>query len=399
VPHFSDFLFTAGKLQTWLDERLAESQSAVANWDHAALMARSAPDAFEHFIGKYLVDCPTLHRDRIELLPVSEKPKLLPTTQTRIVLAVPFDGHPEVFRHRPSAWSKKAVWAEVYHGELHLAWEGDAVDPSALHEHFHAELDIIDKRLSAARGTIDRHNAVVREAAAKAVAQRRAKLRAIETGLGFPVRQRADAERYAVPVSRRKITTDAPQTATVDTLEPFLADAQYEAALRVLISMRNALERSPSTTERLNENGIRDLLLVSLNAQFEGDAAGEVFNAEGKTDILIRVDDRNVFIAECKFWKSPKTVSDALDQLLGYLVWRDTKAALLLFVREDDVTSVTEKAIAQITAHPNYKRRGKVASEDRHDFVVHANGDSRREIRLALLTFLIARRKKDRPRC
>jgi hypothetical protein len=40
-------------------------------------------------------------------------------------------------------------------------------------------------------------------------------------------------------------------------------------------------------TARLNEEQIRDLLLVNLNAQFEGKAGGEVFNGEGKTDILI----------------------------------------------------------------------------------------------------------------
>ena len=37
-----------------------------------------------------------------------------------------------------------------------------------------------------------------------------------------------------------------------------------------------------------------------LNAQFEGKAAGEVFNGQGKTDILIREGGRNAFIAECK---------------------------------------------------------------------------------------------------
>ncbi len=89
-------------------------------------------------------------------------------------------------------------------------------------------------------------------------------------------------------------------------------------------------------TAHLDEEKIRDLLLVFLNAQYEGDAAGEVFNAAGKTDILIRVGDRNVFIAECKIWKGPKTIRDALGQLLSYLTWRDTKAALLVFIRIGD---------------------------------------------------------------
>ena len=63
----------------------------------------------------------------------------------------------------------------------------------------------------------------------------------------------------------------------------------------------------------------------------------------GKTYILIRAGDRNVFIAENKIWKSPKTIRDALTQLLSYLVWRDTKAALLLFIRSGETTAIIEK--------------------------------------------------------
>jgi hypothetical protein len=53
-----------------------------------------------------------------------------------------------------------------------------------------------------------------------------------------------------------------------------------------------------------------------------------VFNAAGKTGILIRAEDRHFFIAECKIWRGLKTVREALTQLLAYLTWRDTKAAL-----------------------------------------------------------------------
>ena len=96
-----------------------------------------------------------------------------------------------------------------------------------------------------------------------------------------------------------------------------------------------------------------------------------------------------MFIGECKFWKGPKTILDTLDQLLSYVVWRDTKAALLLFIRDADVTSVMENAVAKVEEHPNYKRKGRHASHERHDFVLHATGDPTREIHLALLPFVI----------
>lgn len=129
-----------------------------------------------------------------------------------------------------------------------------------------------------------------------------------------------------------------------------------------------------------------------LNAQFEGKAGGELFNCSGKTDILIREKDANVFIGECKIFGSkdgPSKITATIDQLLGYLTWRDTKAALLLFIRDRDVTSVIGKAVAAFEAHPNYKRRGATASDERYDFVVHANGDPAREMRIAFLPFLV----------
>jgi hypothetical protein len=109
--------------------------------------------------------------------------------------------------------------------------------------------------------------------------------------------------------------------------EPAIDEGNYEAVLAVLRNARNALERSPSMSAKLDEEETRDLLLVILNAQFEGKAAGEVFNCTGKTDILIRDRDRNVFIGECKIF-DPKNkqsvdhvVTTALDQFLGYLAF------------------------------------------------------------------------------
>lgn len=168
------------------------------------------------------------------------------------------------------------------------------------------------------------------------------------------------------------------------------AERDYQAALRVLRSQRNALERSPSMVEKLGEEEIRDILLIGLNAQFEGAAGGELFNGEGKTDILIRDNDRNIFIGECKVWSGPKTMDQALDQLFRYLVWRDTKAAILLFIRNSDVTAVINKAIAKIEQHPNYKRSGHRQIEDEQfRFTMRASDDSEREIHLTLIPFAL----------
>jgi len=76
-----------------------------------------------------------------------------------------------------------------------------------------------------------------------------------------------------------------------------------------------------------------------INGQYEGQATGATFNFEGKTDILLRVDGKNAFIAECKFWTGEKQFLETIDQLLGYLSWRDTKAAILLFNRNQNFSA------------------------------------------------------------
>jgi len=39
----------------------------------------------------------------------------------------------------------------------------------------------------------------------------------------------------------------------------------------------------------------------------------------GRTDICIRVEDRNAFNGECKFYNRPRSGTRAIDQLLGYV--------------------------------------------------------------------------------
>lgn len=401
-----DLLFARDSLQAALEARQQEAQRAIDEWDPEQLLATAEQDIIEYLIEQYSVACPALHRDQIEQLPVSEAKqpvqgmftgRTYQQRMTQIVIAVPFKGEKDVFQYRASQFSFNPPRAQVLDGELRLTWTGDGQasgDATAIRQYIDGQLDKIEEHLSWSRNDIDRYNASLRTQVSSAVAQRKGRLladRMLEASLGFPVRQRADAARYAVPVVRRQIETPRRPVATGPFQpEPVLPDAQYEQVLAVLHNARNALERSPSITARMGEETIRDLLLVFLNAQFEGAAAGEVFNASGKTDILIRVEDRNIFIAECKIWKSPKTIRDALAQLLGYLTWRDTKAALLLFIRRGQPTTIISKAVKEIEGHSNYKRTLSTSEDgERYNFILHANGDPNREIRLAFLPFVL----------
>ena len=136
-------------------------------------------------------------------------------------------------------------------------------------------------------------------------------------------------------------------------------------------SMSLVIERNPDAFSTLNEESIRTHFLLQLNGHYEGGASGETFNASGKTDILIRVDDKNIFIAECKFWRGPKYFNDSIDQLLSYLTWRDSKCALLVFNKTKDTSAVKKKMHEMMENRQEFKKTifHKLDGDSRYIFV------------------------------
>ena len=152
------------------------------------------------------------------------------------------------------------------------------------------------------------------------------------------------------------------------------------------------MEQSPHAFEDMGEEDLRTHFLVQLNAQYEGQATGETFNFQGKTDILIRAEGRNVFVAECKFWKGEKELHNAVDQLLSYLSWRDTKTALLVFNRNAAFTEVLKKIELAVPTHKHFKRNLGKADESTFRYVFGQPNDSNRELCLTVLAFDVPRK-------
>jgi hypothetical protein len=212
--------------------------------------------------------------------------------------------------------------------------------------------------------------------------------RQLEAALGIPMKQR-DITPPAVPATRRTIAiaTRAQQRTFVP--EPVLEDAQYRDVLRQVEAWARGLERVPRTASKFDEEELRDNLLIALNLNWEGRAGGELFNGAGKTDILIREGDRNVFIAECKFWRGSKSATDALSQLLGYLVWRDSKAALIVFITTKDPAATIASLHATIEADDRCVLTYPGGTpETRIDYRVRAD-DEGRTVALAVMPVIV----------
>ena len=138
--------------------------------------------------------------------------------------------------------------------------------------------------------------------------------------------------------------------------ESALSEAEYERMLSAIQRVSETMERNPRGFVSLGEEDLRGHFLVALNASFDPPSTGETYNAGGKTDIYLRTGGGNAFVAECKIWGGEKAFGAIIDQLLGYLTWRDTKTAILLFSRKKGFTDVVSKAKKAAEAHARFKR-------------------------------------------
>ena len=162
---------------------------------------------------------------------------------------------------------------------------------------------------------------------------------------------------------------------------------ENEHILEVIQNMALVIERSPSEFASMKEETLRSHFLVQLNGHYEGQATGETFNFEGKTDILIRSEGKNIFIAECKFWNGPKKLTETIEQLLSYSSWRDTKVAIIVFNRNKDFTNVLATLDETTKQHPNFKRDLGKQSETAFRYIFAHRDDPNREMVLTVVAF------------
>jgi len=134
-------------------------------------------------------------------------------------------------------------------------------------------------------------------------------------------------------------------------IEPALKEETYNEIIGFIDSLGINLERSYERLRGLDEESLRDSILMALNSVYLGMASSEAFNKSGKTDICIKYKNSNIFIAECKIWYSEKNFNEGLDQLFSYLTWRDTKTGYIIFSRNANFNKILGKSKELIQKH------------------------------------------------
>jgi hypothetical protein len=319
----------------------------------------------------------------------------------RVTVAIPYEGDGQFFHVQP----ENVVWHDlgevnISDSEVLLTYRRLGNDAAAVQRGYQSALQILRQNLASLKTSVDRFHVQIDGEIRQLLNERKAKLLAnanmVEV-LGLPIKRRQGVPTsYALPVKRRKPKIERPVVSRDKFRpEPALAMDEYEHILGIVKNMVAVMERSPKAFETLGEEDLRMHFLVQLNGQYEGDATGETFNYQGKTDILIRQENRNVFVAECKFWEGEKHFLETIDQLLSlYVGWRDTKIAVLLFSRNVGFTEVLQKVSTTAPQHPCFKRDLGKSDETSFRYLFHQPADRNREVILSVLVFDVPKPEK-----
>lgn len=217
--------------------------------------------------------------------------------------------------------------------------------------------------------------------------ERISKQNALLESLGIQVKKRENVpESLSLPIIKKEIAFEKSKVSNKDSNELFLTTEGYQQILRACHDLGVAMERLPNIHRDRGEESIRDILLMLLGINFES-VTGETFNAEGKTDILIKQNKHNIFVAECKFWHGSKKHLETIDQLLSYLTWRESKTAIIYFNKNQKIQPVLDAIENETPGHKCFVSKGEKIETSWFNYRFHLKDDDSRYLDLAVLVF------------
>ena len=317
-------LFDVDSLSTFLSERSQTLFRQIDRLSSTELASSSDDQLTASLVQQYSLN-PVLLRDSdsITMDPPAEVQRqngdrTWRTTICKVYLE--FTGDPELFKYHPGTRPipTREMWVEANS----LVTEFDVNESNGGND-IRREFEGVRGALTLAAQKVAVFNESLPTMIRDRLSERRREVAKVEDTfrrLGFSLRRRNDAEISIVLPPRQKPVALVRAPGGPTPVDVYLASKDYEDILSSLRNMATVLERSPKSFATLNEEALRWILLVGLNGLYEGQASGETFNFEGKTDILIRAGGKNVFVAECKIWRGATELQAAIDQLTSIRV-------------------------------------------------------------------------------
>lgn len=410
-----NLLFFDGDLHGTLQNQERQITEQVNAIPRDQFLATPEEDLVDHIISELHIEPLQLHEDSMEMEQVETRidvsqnrdrnpfgdPGPIYVQGVSITVSLPFTGEPALLKMRPNRYQSVFPRADIQEpsgtaaGSLELGYgQPSDEDPSRLKQQLDSDIKSIKFYVDAQREQVEQFNssapAKIREAI-KARKVRLEKNEGIAQMMGIPLKQRDGApSTKPIQIERKLVKPLPPPPKSEFKPEPGIADVDYEHILSVIRHEGRTFEATPGTYSVHDEEQLRDIILAHLNGHYQGGATGETFRRSGKTDIRIEDKDRAAFVAECKMWRGQKELRNAVDQLLDYLTWRDCKASIIVFNKNNAKFSELLKKIPEtLEAHEKFKRSLGQQGDGEWRYVFSSSEDESREIFVNVFVFNI----------
>ena len=413
MRNLSKILFYGCNLYDVLESNLQITKTYVDELPETNFIGAEDGGIVEHVFSKFQVMPIDLHEDAKELekeeievdvrgdwnraIIDNSRPAMVPGL--KIIVSIPFSGDPLLWKCQPSTYTLNPPRANVQkdprndeggHIEIILECPSDAINNAKIKQEIESIIKNIHSYLGTISGDVEAHNRNLLPCIQGYVAARRQRLgkhAELAKVLDIPLKKKPGAPDVSnLPIKRRLVKSlpSAPNKQA----EPGISDENYQNILMAIRHVGCTFEGTPKTYAVHDEGELRDIMLASLNAFYQGSATGETFRKKGKTDIRIEDQNRAAFVGECKVWRGPNEVTEALHQLLGYLTWRDCKAALIVFNKEvSGFTAIQSKVPETIKAHSKFICEEKSEQTGEWRFLFHSADDDDRHIIIHVFLF------------
>ena len=364
-----NYLFRNYELYSILNSKIQDMKRKIDEENPDYLINVNFDEYLAYICNEFKLTTPTIDEENITINKQVQKVERYNDFYTSIGyvdgvalwVLIPYIGNKDLFLARPSTYTTGFPQAGINNEYIviELGLSMREVEEYNVKELIQHELKLIHMYLGYIQKDLEKYNKRLKGEATEYIKykiENSNKINNMLTSLPYKLIKNENAQlTYKVPNVERKIQFQKPKINKKNiTPEPELETQKYNEIIEICSNMAKVMERSPKAFANMGEEDLRTHFLVQLNGQYEGQATGETFNSNGKTDILIRSDNQNVFIAECKFWKGKKSFLATIDQLLGYVTYRDTKTAIFVFVKNKDFTKVCGDIKSAIAEHSNF---------------------------------------------
>ncbi len=408
-----DYLFADFDLADSLRAKQGSIQEQVDSINKDQFLATSYDDLIDFVVNQNAIDPITLYEDKISAsepseckVDVSGDPRTFIRGTSRpcyiagheISIEIPFSGDHNLLGAKTSTWSSVFPTGQIRQGQdgigkiVMVFRQPHDSDPNQIKSSFDSNLKTIKDYLSCSKTQVVAFNQSLPQLVKQAVDFRRKKLKkqnSLCDVLGIPLKQKNGAPNFDPIKVNKKITKPLPPLPKEGfKAEPGITDTDYENIIKLIRHGGISFEKTPKTFCVHDEEELRDIILSQLNAVYEGEAKGETFNKSGKTDILISEEGRSAFIAECKIWRGQKGFSEAIDQLLSYLTWRDCKTALIVFNKNNkNFSQILDLVDNIVESHPNFMSKVGQKYTNEWLYKIQAKDDETRVVKMNVMFF------------